>query len=323
MISLIIPVYNRPDEVDDLLASLTQQTNQQFEVVIVEDGSTVPCEEVCHKYASQLNISYYYKTNSGPGPSRNYGAAHATGDVFVVLDSDVIVPQDYIAHVTDGLNTTHADAFGGPDRAHDSFSTTQKAVSYAMTAFLTTGGIRGSKTARLDKFYPRSYNMGISREAYYALGGFAAMRYGEDIDFSIRLFAAGYRCVLFPDAWVWHKRRTSMRQFFRQVYHSGQARIALYKKHPTSLKVVHTLPAVFTIATAILILMAILFAFTNLLALLFLAPIVLYAIVLLVDATARNRSIAVGLVSVPAAFVQLIGYGTGFITAICHSVTEE
>ncbi|MDY4955883.1 MAG: glycosyltransferase, partial [Prevotella sp.] len=233
--SFIIPVFNRPDEVDELLDSLTRQTVTDFEVVVVEDGSQVPCEDICRKYAARLDIHYYMKPNSGPGQSRNYGVERAKGEYVIILDSDVVVPENYLRAVDEELRRNPADAFGGPDRAADSFTPVQKAISYSMTSFFTTGGIRGGKK-KLDKFYPRSFNMGIRRDVYMQLGGFSKMRFGEDIDFSIRIFKGGYRCRLFPEAWVWHKRRTDFRKFFRQVYNSGIARINLYKKYPESLK---------------------------------------------------------------------------------------
>ena len=244
--SFIIPVYNRPDEVDELLDSLTRQECRDFEVVVVEDGSAVPCRDVCDRYADRLDLHYYNKENSGPGQSRNYGAERAQGEYLIVLDSDVVLPPGYLSAVDAELAERDCDAFGGPDSAHPSFTPVQKAISYSMTSFFTTGGIRGGKK-KLDKFYPRSFNMGIRRDVYERLGGFSRMRFGEDIDFSIRIFKAGCRCRLFPAAWVWHKRRTDFRKFWRQVYNSGIARINLYKKYPESLKLVHLLPMVFTV----------------------------------------------------------------------------
>ena len=218
--SFIVPVYNRPDEVDELLESLEGQTLKDFEVVVVEDGSDKPCKDVCDRHADVLDIHYYIKPNSGPGQSRNYGAERAGGEYLIVLDSDVVLPEGYLAAVDKELQDSPADAFGGPDRAHPSFTDTQKAISYSMTSFYTTGGIRGGNK-KLDKFYPRSFNMGIRRETYMSLGGFSRMRFGEDIDFSIRIFKAGCRCRLFPEAWVWHKRRTDFRKFWRQVDRKG------------------------------------------------------------------------------------------------------
>ena len=198
--SIIVPVYNRPDEVDELLDSLTRQSERGFEVIIVEDGSVVTCQKVCQKYATALDIHYYQKPNSGPGQSRNYGAERASGDYLLILDSDVVLPETYIEAVTKELDTAPADAFGGPDSSHPSFTPTQKAISYSTTAFFTTGGIRGGKK-KLDKFFPRSFNMGVRREVYQKLGGFSKMRFGEDIDFSYRIVEAGYKTRLFPTAW--------------------------------------------------------------------------------------------------------------------------
>ena len=306
--SFIVPVYNRPDEVDELLESLEGQTLKDFEVVVVEDGSDKPCKDVCDRHADVLDIHYYIKPNSGPGQSRNYGAERAGGEYLIVLDSDVVLPEGYLAAVDKELQDSPADAFGGPDRAHPSFTDTQKAISYSMTSFYTTGGIRGGDK-KLDKFYPRSFNMGIRRETYMSLGGFSRMRFGEDIDFSIRIFKAGCRCRLFPEAWVWHKRRTDFRKFWRQVYNSGIARINLYKKYPESLKIVHLLPMVFTVGVAYLLLLA---AIGFLWALL---PLALYAAAIFLDSSTVNRSLVVGALSVVSAFVQLLGYGCGFINA--------
>lgn len=321
--SFIVPVYNRPDEVDELLESLTAQTVKDFEVIIVEDGSARTCRKVCDGYRGALDIHYYYKENSGPGQSRNYGAERSKGEYLIVLDSDVVLPAGYLAAVDEELDRHTADAFGGPDRAHDSFTDTQKAISYSMTSFFTTGGIRGGKK-KLDKFYPRSYNMGIRRDVYMRLGGFSRMRFGEDIDFSIRIFKAGCRCRLFPEAWVWHKRRTDFRKFFRQVFNSGIARINLYKKYPESLKIVHLLPMVFTVGVTLLVLLSaagrILMEYDGIdkwymLCALPWLPILLYYLLIFTGSTAANRSLKVGLLSIPASFIQLFGYGCGFITA--------
>lgn len=302
--SVIIPVYNRPDEVDELLQSLTDQHFKDFEVIIVEDGSSVPCKEVADKYSSPLDIHYYAKPNSGPGQTRNYGAERSQGEYLIILDSDCILPPGYFDAVEKELQTSPADAFGGPDRAHDSFTDIQKAINYSMTSFFTTGGIRGGKK-KMDKFYPRSFNMGVRREVYQALGGFSKMRFGEDIDFSIRIFKSGYTCRLFPDAWVYHKRRTDLRKFFKQVHNSGIARINLYKKYPESLKVVHLLPAVFTLGVAFFLLGAPFCLFS-------LLPLALYALLVCADSALQNRSLRIGIYSIAASFIQLIGYGTGF-----------
>ena len=319
--SIIVPVFNRPDEVDELLESLTRQTLKNFEVVIVEDGSKIPCKDVCDKYANILDLHYYAKLNSGPGQSRNYGAERANGEWLIVLDSDVVLPDGYLQAVENELREMPADAWGGPDAAHPSFTPVQKAISYSMTSFFTTGGIRGGK-AKLDKFYPRSFNMGIRREVYQQLGGFSKMRFGEDIDFSYRIVEAGYKPRLFPDAWVWHKRRTDLSKFYRQVYNSGIARINLEKRHPGTLKLVHLLPTVFTVGVIGLILISAVgralmhyvdrdqfywMCFAPWI------PIILYSAIIFIDSSIKNRSFRVGLLSVPAAFTQLMGYGFGFI----------
>ena len=326
--SIVVPVYNRPDEVNELLQSLCSQTLRDFEVVIVEDGSKDTCKDVCDKYAGILDLRYYNKENSGPGQSRNYGVERAQGEYVIILDSDVVVPEGYMQAIDKELtadsprNATRSKeessvaAWGGPDAAHPSFTPVQKAISYSMTSFFTTGGIRGGRK-KLDKFYPRSFNMGIRRDVYQQLGGFSKMRFGEDIDFSYRIVEAGYQPQLFPEAWVWHKRRTDFRKFFRQVYNSGIARINLEKRHPGTLKLVHLLPMVFTVGVLVLLLAALATLLLPLacclLPLLVLSPLLLYSILICVDSSLQNKSLRVGLLSVPAAFVQLMGYGFGFI----------
>lgn len=302
--SVIIPVYNRPDEVNELLESLTLQTCKDFEVVVVEDGSSIPCQEVVEKYSDRLDIHYYNKPNSGPGQTRNYGAERSHGEYLIILDSDCILPPGYFEAVEKELQSSPVDAFGGPDRAHASFTDIQKAINYSMTSFFTTGGIRGGKK-KMDKFYPRSFNMGVRRSVYQTLGGFSKMRFGEDIDFSIRIFKAGYRCRLFPEAWVYHKRRTDLKKFFKQVHNSGIARINLYKKYPESLQLVHLLPALFTLGTVLLLISAIYCPYA-------LLPLLAYALLVCIDSTIQNGNIRIGLYSIAAAYIQLIGYGTGF-----------
>ena len=308
--SIIVPVYNRPDEVDELLESLANQTLKDFEVIIVEDGSIKTCKDVCDKYANILDLHYYAKENSGPGQSRNYGAEHSNGEWLIILDSDVVLPEGYLAAIEKSLTShpsplTSITAWGGPDAAHPSFTPIQKAISYSMTSFFTTGGIRGGK-AKLDKFYPRSFNMGIRRDVYLQLGGFSKMRFGEDIDFSYRIVEAGHSPRLFPNAWVWHKRRTDFRKFFRQVYNSGIARINLEKRHPGTMKLVHLLPTVFTLGVIGLLLITLFFPLAC-------VPIILYSLLICIDSSIKNKSFWVGILSIPAAFVQLMGYGFGFI----------
>lgn len=313
--SFVIPVYNRPDETDELLESLAQQTLRDFEVLVVEDGSQITCQQVVQKHAAQMPIKYFCKPNSGPGQTRNYGAERSQGEYLIFLDSDCVLPPGYLEAVEKELSASPCDAFGGPDRSHPSFTPVQKAISYSMTSFFTTGGIRGGKK-KLDKFYPRSFNMGISASLYRKLGGFSKMRFGEDIDLSIRIFQSGARCRLFPQAWVWHKRRTDLRKFFRQVYNSGIARINLYKKYPESLKLVHMLPMVFTVGVlSMLALCLVLLALCPTLAWLPLVPLALYSLLICIDSARLNRSLKIGVQSIAAAYVQLMGYGFGFIEA--------
>ena len=339
--SVIIPVYNRPDEVDELLGSLVSQTFQDFEVVVVEDGSSIPCQEVVNRYGNSLDVKYFTKPNSGPGQTRNHGAERSQGEYLIFLDSDCVLPSGYLQAVENELRKNPCEAFGGPDRAHESFTPVQKSINYSMTSFFTTGGIRGGKR-KLDKFYPRSFNMGIRADLYRQLGGFSKMRFGEDIDLSIRIFKSGAACRLFPDAWVWHKRRTDMKKFFKQVHNSGIARINLYKRYPESLKLVHLLPAFFTLGVGLLLLMALLgllFLLLSVVALhriqtpscvtgpmmgvflgvtlmgVALLPLLLYALMVFLDSAVRNRNLKIGLLSVLSSFTQLLGYGTGFLHA--------
>lgn len=308
-LSFIIPVYNRPSEVGELLESLCHQTQKGFEVIIVEDGSTVTCEAIVNDYRDRLDLKYFFKPNSGPGQSRNYGFERTESSYCVFLDSDCVLPPRYFEVVYHELTTRYVDAFGGPDRAEDNYTVFQKAINYSMTSFFTTGGIRGGGE-KLDKFHPRSFNMGYSREVFEATKGFSKMRFGEDIDMSLRILGNNFRTRLIKDAYVYHKRRSTFKQFFKQIFNSGIARINLYKRYPSSLKMVHAAPAVFTVG-----LMALLF-FGSVFTTFFLLPILIYLGVIAVDATVRNKSLAVGIVSVLTSLCQLTSYGLGFLTAV-------
>jgi len=305
--SVIIPVFNRPAELDELLDSLSRQTNRQFEVIIVEDGSNQKSDAIVRKYKDCLPITYLEKTNSGPGLSRNAGAQKARYDYLIFFDSDCIIPNDYIHIVNDFLTRQYYDAYGGPDKALPTFTTVQKAINYGMTSFFTTGGIRGRKKS-MEKFHPRSFNLGVSKHAFNTVGGFRDMRFGEDIDFSLRLIENGFTTTLIPEAYVYHKRRTNFRKFFKQVYNSGIARINLYLLHPHSLKPVHLLPAVFVIGMIVLLVLSVFYP-------IFLAIPLAYCLLIFMDSTIKNRSAKVGLYSVAASWIQLVGYGTGFLSA--------
>ncbi|MFT4684662.1 MAG: glycosyltransferase involved in cell wall biosynthesis, partial [Flavobacteriales bacterium] len=305
--SLIIPVYNRPEEVDELLESLSKSDyTQGFEVVIVEDGSSLKCEDVVIKYQSKLTISYYYKDNSGPGDSRNYGMKKAKGDYFIIFDSDCIIPQKYLSEVNNALKESYVDCFGGPDRALDSFSNTQKAINFAMTSFLTTGGIRGG-SEKIGKFQPRSFNMGLSRKAFEASKGFGNIHPGEDPDLSIRLWNLGFETKLFINAYVYHKRRIDWDKFSVQVNKFGKARPILNSWYPQYSKLTFFFPSVFIIGFAIALLLLI-FNIDVLLKLYF-----IYFIVLFIVSTYQNKSFKIGYLSVVAVWKQFYGYGIGFI----------
>ncbi len=306
--SVIIPVYNRPDELAELLESLARQTFTDFDVTVVEDGSTLDARAVVERFMPSMRLQYFQKPNSGPGPSRNHGAQQSLGQYLVFFDSDCILPHDYFEKVNQSLREDFTDAYGGPDMAHPDFSPLQKAINHAMTSFLTTGGIRGGKV-NLDTYHPRSFNMGISNRAFLKAGGFSEMRFGEDLDLSLRLLEDGFRAKLIPEAAVFHKRRTDLRKFFKQVHNSGIARLHLFRRHPHSLKALHLLPSVFTLGLAVLLALS-LFHW------LFLLPLAAFALLVFLDAWRLSGQARVALLAVPASFAQLVGYGTGFLRGV-------
>jgi len=308
-ISLIIPVFNRPEETGELLQSLSLQTDQDFEVIIVEDGSTLSSEPVVEKYRDLLDISYFFKENSGPGPSRNFACEKASGSYVIFLDSDCVLPEGYVQIVRETLERNFTDAFGGPDQAHKDFTNFQKAINFSMTSFLTTGGIRGGNE-KMEKFHPRSFNMGFSKEVFDLTGGFSTMRFGEDVDLSIRILEKGFTTQLIRDAYVYHKRRTNLRLFFKQVYNSGIARINLQLRHPGTLKLVHSLPALFTLSVILLLLLSILVS------IFFAVPILFHMLLLFLGATLKNKSLSIGLLAVVTSYTQLFAYGCGFLNAL-------
>lgn len=306
--SIIIPVYNRPDEVSDLLDSLEKQTVRNFEVVLVEDGSTVPCRQQADRVLDRgLDVKYFAKDNEGRSIARNYGMERASGSYFVFFDSDCVIPPSYFETLARALSATPLDCFGGPDAAHESFSDTQKAINFAMTSFLTTGGIRGGKV-QLEKFVPRTFNMGFSRRVYERVGGFREM-FSEDIDMSTRIRRDDFSIGLLRDVPVWHKRRGNLGKFFRQVYVFGMSRITLHLLYPGSLMLVHTLPAVFVAGCVALLLMSALCSSWWLL------PLGVWLAAIFTAALIQSRSLRVAVLAVPASCIQLWGYGLGFIKA--------
>lgn len=305
--SVIIPVYNRIDEVDELLRSLLAQSERNFEVIIVEDGSTQPCGAVIEEARRKgLDVRYFFKDNEGRSIARNYGMEHARGDYFVFFDSDCVIPPDYFRNLAKSLEEKPLDCFGGPDAAHSSFTDTQKAINYSMTSLLTTGGIRGGKIS-LEKFVPRTFNMGFSRQVYESVGGFREM-FSEDIDMSTRIRRAGFSIGLLQNP-VWHKRRIDFAKFFRQVYVFGMSRITLQLLYPGSLKIVHMLPAAFVVGSVALIFLGIFVSPW------FFAALAAYFLAVFVGAVIATRNMKIAVMAVPAAAIQLTGYGTGFIKA--------
>lgn len=308
--SFIIPVYNRPEEIGELLQSMRELNfSSPFEIVIVEDGSSFSSKKVVKEFQKFLKISYYYKPNSGPGNSRNFGMERAKGNYFLILDSDVILPENYLLEVDSFLQEEFSDCFGGPDAAHSDFSNLQKAINYTMTSFLTTGGIRGKKNS-VVKFQPRSFNMGLSRKAFQESGGFGKIHPGEDPDLSLRLQKLGFETRLIPRAVVFHKRRIDWQKFYIQVNKFGKVRPILNMWHPESGKLTYWFPVIFTIGvlfSILLLLLEISFFF-----LLFLV----YFIIIGIDAAIKNKSIYIGLAAIVATFIQFLGYGMGFLKSI-------
>jgi glycosyltransferase involved in cell wall biosynthesis len=307
--SVIIPVYNRPAELRELLQSLQAQTRRDFEVIVVEDGSTVTSEAVVDDYAKSLSIRYYFKSNAGPGPARNFGFAHARGEYFVLFDSDCMLPPSYFESVDKFLARDRLDAWGGPDRGHEQFSVVQRAMAYTMSSVFTTGGIRGGKKS-VGWFQPRSFNMGISRQVSEVTKGFRFDRFAEDIELSIRIKKAGFRTGLISDAFVYHKRRTDFSGFFKQVFNFGRGRALVGKVHPSEVHIAHWFPALFTIGTLIL---PLLYRVGGWLFAVAIGAFVLYLGLIFFHALAVHRNAAVAGLSVVAALLQMWGYGLGFL----------
>lgn len=311
--SIIIPVYNRPEEIDELLSSIeTQSYKNYFEVIVVDDGSNNEnnSEEIVEKYSTKLNLKYFYKPNSGAGLSRNFGMEKATGNYFIILDSDVILPPDYLTIVNDTLNQDYTDIFGGPDAAHPHFSILQKAINYAMTSFWTTGGLRGGKNNK--DFQPRSFNLGLSREVFKKTNGFSNRKIGEDIDFSFRAKTLGFSSQLISKAFVYHKRRSDLSQFFKQTYAFGKERPKLNREYPHTKKITYWFPSLFSLGF---------FGSISLILFGCYIPIILfgiYFIIILIDSTIKNHSLKVGCTSIASTLTQFFGYGFGFIKGLIH-----
>lgn len=305
--SIIIPVYNRPNEIDELLTSLVNQDySQEFEVLVIEDGSEEKSKEIVEKYRDKLTILYFEKENTGAGQSRNYGMERANGNYLIILDSDVILPKNYLQEVENTLKNNFTDAFGGADAAHSSFTDLQKAINYSMTSFFTTGGIRGKKNS-VGKFQPRSFNMGISKKAFEKTNGFSEMQYGEDIDLTFRLWENGFETQLIEQAVVYHKRRSTISQFFNQTFNFGTARPILNRKYPKTAKLTYWFPSLFIIGFDIALILLLFMKW------IFVIPFLIYFIAIFIDSLLQNRSLKVAFLSMITTYTQFLGYGLGFL----------
>lgn len=305
--SFIIPVFNRPEEVKELLESFVKlDFNRAYEIVIIEDGSIKTCKEVISNFDVLLNISYFFKENSGPGDSRNFGMQQATGNYFIILDSDCILPPHYLNTVDEFLTKDFYHCFGGADAANNDFTALQKAINYTMTSFYTTGGIRGSEKG-IQKFEPRSFNMGISKEVFLKTEGFSKIHPGEDPDLSQRILKENYNTVFIPNAFVYHKRRISWEKFYQQVYKFGLVRPILNNWHPNAAKITFWFPTLFIFFVIASLIFGIVFN------ILFLLPLVIYTCLVFIDSSIKNKSLSIGILSVIALYVQFIGYGSAFL----------
>ena len=313
--SFIIPVYNRPDDMQVVLEGLSAQTYKNFEVIVIESGSSIKSDEVAESFKGQLSIQYFYKANEGQGFSRNYGMEQAKGEYLIILDSDIIIPPDYLEQVYQYLSVHKLDAFGGPDKAHHSFTPVQKAADYALTSYLTTGGTRGRKK-QAGKYFPRSFNMGLSRQVYENTQGFKLPNCGEDIELSIRIQNLGYKTGLIPDAFVYHKRKKRLGDFFKQMVWFGRSRINIYRIYPESLKAIHLLPPFFCLFVIVTLLLALvnpfLFKISG-------SLLLIYFALIFIDATARYRSLMIGFLSIITSFSVFAGYGWGMVKYALHS----
>ena len=311
--SVVVPVYNRPDEMGELLESLSRQTLKVFDLIVVEDGSAISSEEVVKHYSNTVELDYFYKKNTGPGDSRNFGMSKAKGDYIVFFDSDCVIPEDYFEKLDKSLSQNPLDAWGGPDDAHPSFSNTQKAINHVMTSFFTTGGIRGRKKS-VGKFQPRSFNMGLKKEVYQEVGGFCEIHPGEDPDLSFRIMKAGYTTGLISEAKVYHKRRIDFGKFVKQVYKFGATRIILSKWHKGTFKPIYAIPSLFSLGVLGCMFLCVVVSS------LFVVPVLLFGLLIFLECLILTKKIKVSVLAVPAAFLQMFGYGYGFLEALFHVI---
>ena len=307
--SVIVPVYNRPQEIHSLLACLAIQAYKNFEVIVVESGSSIKSEDVVKIYSSKINVRYFLRGNDGQGFSRNYGMSQAKGEFFIILDSDVLLDPDFIENIHMGIQDAGLDAYGGPDKLHPAATDMQKAVNYSMTSFLTTGGIRGSKKNK-GKFYPRSFNMGISRKVYEATGGYKLPFMGEDIELSARIMTLGFKIGLIENAYVYHERKKDLKSYYKQMQWFGRARININRFFPNTFKIIHLVPVLFvSYLIGTFTIMALHWQIGYALSL----PLQIFFFCVFVDSLFQYHDLKVALYSIPTVFIQLYGYAIGML----------
>jgi len=317
--TFIIPVYNRLSEVKELLLSAENIDfdRKRFDFLFVDDGSDDGFREFIENYRSPsgLIISAVYQDNQGPGAARNHGMALAQGDYFIFIDSDCLFPSNYLKTTDSALSKYKYDAYGGPDTHHPSFSRLLKAINYSMTSFVGTGGTRGGKN-QVGKYYPRSFNMGVSRKVFHTIGGMNDLRHGQDMDYSARIYQAGFEVGFIIDAYVYHKRRTSINQFFRQIFNWGVARINLGVRHKELLKPVHFLPALLVAFYGIILILGIFIPVFRGVLLLMLIGHALVCMWAFVESLLKYKSLRISLLSILTLNIQVFGYGAGFLYAL-------
>ncbi|RPG64236.1 MAG: glycosyltransferase [Flammeovirgaceae bacterium TMED290] len=310
--SIIVPVYNRPEELKELILSISKQSFKNLEVIIVDDGSQISSREIFQNFKKKLDISYFFTENQGPALARNFGVKNANGEWIIFFDSDCTVPNNYFKILEKFLNNNLIDFFGGPDTLDDSFNDIQKSINFSMTSFLTTGGIRGRKKS-IDKFLPRTFNMGVKKKSFNEVEGFSNIRYGEDLDLSYRLSKKGKSSALIDKAFVNHKRRSNLSSFFKQIYNSGRARNFLNNRHKGTFRFYHLLPSLFVI----FFILSFLFYLIDFRITLFILIVYsLYFIIIFLSSSFINKNIYIGFLSIITTFIQFLGYGFGFLVAI-------
>lgn len=303
--SIIVPVYNRPQEMEEFLAGLSRQTDRDFEVIVMEGRCDNSCRDVCNRFSNSLNI-HFYERDSGRSARRNEGMSLATGNYFLLFDSDCVLPEHYISTLRKELSENYVDCFGGPDTADSSFSDLQLAINYSMTSIMTTGGIRGAMK-NTAKYLPRAFNMGFSREVFLKTNGYLDM-IGEDVDLSMRIKEAGFSVRLIKSAYVYHKRRVTLSGFYRQVNTFGKARVLLSARHPGSLKIMHLFPSCFVLGNMALVLLTLILC-----NLWWVSPLILYVLMILMESWIKYRRPKVAFLSIATSYLQLCGYGLGYI----------